>query len=52
MKKKKRIIIEQKELDSFSSDLNYSDKSIETKPISPEQDISNITKLTKQKNLI
>ena len=33
--KEERIIIEHKELDNFSSDLNYNYKSIETKPISP-----------------
>ena len=47
--KEEKIIIEYKELDNFSSDLNYNYKSIETKPISPAQDTSNITKLTKQK---
>ena len=31
--KKERIIIEFKDLDNFSSDLNYDYKSIETKPI-------------------
>ena len=47
--KEERIIIEHKELDNFNSDLNYNYKSIETKPISPAQDMSNITRLTKQK---
>jgi Ribonuclease G/E len=45
-KKEERIIIERKELDNFSSNLNYNHQSIKTKPISLVQDTSNLTRLT------
>ena len=47
--KEEKIIIESKELDNFSSDLNYNYESIKTKPISPAQDTSNLSRLAKQK---
>ena len=50
--KEEKIIIEFKELDNFSSDLSYNYEPIKTKPISPAQDTSNLSRLTKQKNFI
>ena len=47
--KEERIIIEHKELNNFSTDLNYKYQSIKTKPISLVQDTSYFVKLTKQK---
>ncbi len=47
--KEEKIIIEFKELDNFSSDLSYNDEPIKTKPISPAQDTSNLSRLAKQK---
>ena len=48
-KKEEKIIIEPKELENLSSNLNYNHQSIKTKPISLAQDTSNVTRLTKQK---
>ena len=47
--KEEKIIIEFKELDNFSSDLSYNYEPIKTKPISPAQDTSNLSRLAKQK---
>ncbi len=47
--KEEKIIIEFKELDNFTSDLSYNYEPIKTKPISPAQDTSNLSKLAKQK---
>ena len=47
--KEEKIIIEFKELDNFSSDLSYNYEPIKTKPISPAQDKSNLSRLAKQK---
>ncbi len=47
--KEEKIIVEFKELDNFSSDLSYNYEPIKTKPISPTQDTSNLSRLTKQK---
>ena len=48
-KKEEKIIVEPKELENLSSNLNYNYQSIKTKPISLAQDTSNVTRLTKQK---
>ena len=48
-KKEEKIIIEPKELENLSSNLNYNHQLIKTKPISLAQDTSNVTRLTKQK---
>ena len=47
--KEEKIIIEFNELDNFSSDLSYNYEPIKTKPISPAQDTSNLSRLAKQK---
>ena len=47
--KEEKIIVEFKELDNFSSDLSYNYEPIKTKPISPAQDTSNLSRLAKQK---
>jgi len=47
--KEEKIIIEFNELDNFTSDLSYNYEPIKTKPISPAQDTSNLSRLAKQK---
>ena len=47
--KEEKIIVEFKELANFSSDLSYNYEPIKTKPISPAQDTSNLSRLAKQK---